>query len=620
MNPGSGDARRVVEDLADRFPGLAERIQLHLPVALEALRDLYGEAAVPVAERAVEMAAAAAIAMPEPVRREPWSESDLGAVCYVDRFAGDLPGLVSRLGYLEELGVTYLHVMPPFRTPPGGGDGGYAVSTYRETDPRLGSIDDLRRLAAACAEKGITLAMDVVCNHTADDHPWARAAAAGDPEYGGFYFIYSDRQMPDRWEATLREIFPQVRRGSFTEVDGVGWVWTTFHSFQWDLNYSNPAVFTAMFGEMLFLARLGAGVLRLDAVPFLWKEEGTPSENLPQVHFLLRAWRALMRIAAPGIVFKSEAIVHPDAVRSYMGVDECELSYNPVFMVSLWEALATGRVELMAETIRRRVGSPPGTVWIEYMRSHDDIGWGFADEDAAAVGYDGFEHRQWLNRFYTGMESGSWARGLPFQFNPENLDMRISGAAASLCGIEQALAAADPSALELAESRLQLLFSMIMSIGGVPLIYLGDEIATRNDYSYEQEHPGDSRWVHRPVFDWEEAAGRHDQSTLAGRTFTTVRRLAAVRSRRAAFAPGSETEVVGGTPPGVIALRKKNGGDRVLVVANFTAELVTWPVPEAGTDVLTGARFGQGEVLGLKGYGFSWLVEAAGAAGPPPGS
>jgi len=500
---------------------LVDRLRAHLPVADRHLRILYGhrDDYPEVLRQIGRVVIQAAIDRPPGLRAadrssgaDRWSHLSLGAVCYVDRFAGDLAGLVAKLDYLTELGVTYLHVMPPYQTPPGGSDGGYAVSTYRHTDPALGTIDDLSALATACRERGITLVLDVVCNHTADDHPWAMQARAGRDGFDDFYFIYPDRSMPDRWEATLREIFPDTRHGSFTEIDGLGWVWTTFHSFQWDLDYRNPQVFAAMLGEMLFLANLGADVLRLDAVPFLWKEEGTSSENLPQVHHLLKAWRALFRIVAPGVVFKSEAIVHPDDVRSYMGPDECELSYNPVFMVGLWEALATGSSRLLAETARRRIDTPPGSGWVNYLRSHDDIGWGFADEDAAAVGLDGFEHRQWLNRFYTGEDEGSWARGLPFQFNPDNLDMRISGTTASLCGIESAVAAADAGLLDLAERRMTALLALMMAMPGIPLIYLGDEIGTLNDHSYrdDPESASDTRWAHRPRFDWDRASKRSD--------------------------------------------------------------------------------------------------------------
>jgi len=606
--------------------GLVDRLHTHMPAADRHLRHLYGhrddypEAIRSIADAVIYAAVERAPELRIADRRggaDRWSHRSLGAVCYVDRFAGDLAGLVARLDYLTELGINYLHVMPPYKTPAGGGDGGYAVSTYRQTDPALGTIDDLSTLASACRERGITLVLDVVCNHTADDHSWAEQARAGRDGFDDFYFIYPDRSMPDRWETTLREIFPDTRRGSFTEVDGLGWVLTTFNSFQWDLDYRNPLVFAAMLDEMLFLANLGADVLRLDAVPFLWKEEGTPSENLPQVHDLLQAWRALFRIAAPGVVFKSEAIVHPDDVRSYMGSDECELSYNPVLMVGMWEALATASGRLLGETMRRRIAAPPGAVWVNYLRSHDDIGWGFADEDAAAVGLDGFTHRQWLNRFYVGEDEGSWARGLPFQFNPDNLDMRISGTTASLCGVEAAVAAADPDLLNLAEQRITALFALMMAMPGIPLIYLGDEIGTPNDHSYrdDPEVAHDSRWVHRPWFDWDRAALRSDRSTTAGRIYEKVKHLAGLRAERPAFGVGSSTAVHPMEDDRVLAFENTAVKDRVLVVANLCADRVTVEpdrLPDrAATEVINGSPANPGEGLELAPYEVVWLADDA---------
>jgi amylosucrase len=606
--------------------GLVERIHAHLPVAEQHLRHLYGHRDdYPEVMRKIGSAVIQAAAERVPELRDAdrssgadrWSQRSLGAVCYVDRFAGDLAGLAAKLDYLSELGVTYLHVMPPYQTAPGRGDGGYAVSTYRQTDPALGSIDDLSALATECRRRGITLVLDVVCNHTADDHPWAVQARAGRDGFGDFYFIYPDRTMPDRWETTLREIFPDTRHGSFTEVDGLGWVWATFHSYQWDLDYRNPQVFAAMLGEMLFLANLGADVLRLDAVPFLWKEEGTPSENLPQVHHLLRAWRALFRIAAPAVVFKSEAIVHPDDVRSYMGSDECELSYNPVFMVGLWEALATGSGRLLAETMRRRIDAPSGAAWVNYLRSHDDIGWGFADEDAAAVGLDGFAHRQWLNRFYTGEEEGSWARGLPFQFNPDTLDMRISGTTASLCGVEDAIASADPELLDLAERRMTALQALVMAMPGLPLIYLGDEIGTLNDHSYrdDPENAHDTRWAHRPWFDWDRAALRSDRSTTAGRIHDKVKNLAGLRRERPAFAAGSTTTVLSTGDHRVLVFENVAPNDRVLVIANLCAESVEvepGQLPDRTViDVINGGSTNPGLGLDLAPYEVVWLADDA---------
>ena len=344
--------------------------------------------------------------------------------------------------------------------------------------------------------------VDFVFNHTSDEHPWARRALAGDEDYREFYFMFPDRQMPDAYEKTLRDIFPDVRPGSFTYRPDIDrWVWTTFHSYQWDLNYSNPATFRQMLGEMLFLANAGVEILRLDAVAFIWKQLGTNSENLPQAHHIIRAYNALARIAAPALLFKSEAIVHPDEVARYISPDECQLSYNPLLMALLWESLATREVKLLRYSMSYRFKIPADCAWINYVRSHDDIGWTFDDGDARQVGINGFDHRRFLNAFYTGRFPGSFARGLPFQENPQTGDARVSGTCASLAGLEKALREASPQEVDLAIGRILLIHSVVLSMGGIPLIYLGDELGALNDYDYARDphKAGDTRWVHRPA-------------------------------------------------------------------------------------------------------------------------
>ncbi len=371
------------------------------------------------------------------------SQQMLGGVCYADLFAGNLAGIRAKLPYFRELGLTYLHLMPLFKAPMPENDGGYAVSSYREVNPALGTMAELSALAGELRQQGISLVVDFVFNHTSDEHDWARRALAGEPEYQDYYFMFPDRTMPDAYEKTLREIFPEVRHGSFTyrpDADpGHRWVWTTFNSYQWDLNYANPAVFRAMLEEMLSLANAGIEVLRFDAVAFIWKQMGTSCENLPEAHLLIQAFNALARIAAPALLFKSEAIVHPDEVAKYISPGECQLSYNPLLMALLWESLATREVKLLQHSMRERFKIDSACAWVNYVRCHDDIGWTFDDGNAAQVGINGFGHRQFLNAFYTGRFPGSFARGLPFQENPRTGDCRISGTCASLAGLEQAL-------------------------------------------------------------------------------------------------------------------------------------------------------------------------------------
>jgi glycosidase len=502
-----------------------------------------------------------------------WFQSNamMGGVCYVDLFAGNLAGVREKIPYFKELGLTYLHLMPLFRCPEGNSDGGYAVSNYREVNPALGTLGELTALATELRRNGLSLVLDFIFNHTSDEHAWALRAAAGEAEYQDYYRMFPDRQMPDAYERTLREIFPDEHPGAFVYRPKMGkWVWTTFHAFQWDLNYANPAVFNAMAEEMLRLANVGVEVLRLDAVAFIWKQMGTSCENLPEAHVIIQAFNAVVRIAAPALLFKSEAIVHPDDVVKYIHPDECQLSYNPLLMALLWNSLATRKVRLLRHAMHARFKINPECAWVNYVRCHDDVGWTFSDEDATLLGVKGHAHRQFLNAFYTGRFEGSFARGLPFQENPRTGDCRISGTCASLAGLERALREENPAEVELALRRILLLHSIILSIGGVPLLYLGDEIGMLNDYDYARNpaKAADSRWVHRPHTDWAKVARRTEGTTMEGRLYAGLRRLIELRKTHHAFA-GGEMEVIETGSDHVFGYVRRHGGERVLALANF---------------------------------------------------
>ncbi|MCA9145333.1 MAG: alpha-glucosidase C-terminal domain-containing protein [Planctomycetaceae bacterium] len=545
------------------------------------------------------------------------SEQLVGGALYVDLFSENLGKLRSQIPYFQKLGLTYLHLMPLFAVRPGDSDGGYAISNYRSVDPRIGTIDDLRALADDLRDAGIVLVLDFVFNHTADDHHWARHAQAGEREFQDYYYMFPDRGMPDQYEKTLREIFPTVRRGNFTWHEGMQqWVWTTFNSFQWDLNYGNPAVFRAMLDELLFIANTGVDILRLDAVAFIWKKLGTGCENQPEAHTLIRAFNALARIAAPGLLFKSEAIVHPDEVVRYVDTQECQVSYNPTLMALLWESLATRKVSLLTRSLSHRHKLPPGTTWTNYLRCHDDIGWTFDDLDAEAIGINAFNHRKFLNEFYTGQFPGSFARGVPFQHNAETGDMRISGTMASLAGLEQAIEADDADLKELAIRRMLLLYAVTLSIGGIPLLYLGEEWGMLNDYDFVNDpaKAGDTRWVHRPKMRWEFLEELQDDGSIRKRIFTSAQRMIQLRKELPALA-NLQMELIATDNPHVLGYVRMHEGNRLLVLANFSDE----PQTVAGNRLRTAGlgRFFQDRISGttlttsvdvsLEPYGFMWL-------------
>jgi glycosidase len=508
------------------------------------------------------------------------SEQMLGAVCYVDLFAKDLDGLYQKIPYLKQLGITYLHLMPLFKTPNGENDGGYAISSYREINPEIGTMAELNNLAKELRRSGISLVLDFVFNHTSNEHEWALRAQAGEPNFENYYWIYPDRRMPDAYEAHLREIFPDEHPGAFTYFESIDrWVWTTFHSYQWDLNYQNPAVFVQMAREMLFLANVGVEVLRLDAVAFIWKQLGTGCENLPEAHLLIQAFNLIARIAAPALVFKSEAIVHPDDVIKYISPEKCQISYNPLLMALLWESLATREIKLLRYSLQKRLKIPEQCSWVNYVRCHDDIGWTFSDEDAAELWIKGNDHRQFLNEFYRGRFPGSFAKGLPFQENPKTGDCRISGTCASLAGLEKAITNETEIEVNLAIKRILLIHGIILTIGGIPLIYLGDEIGMLNDYSYKNDpaKAHDSRWVHRSFFDDTKAEHRTITNSVEGRIFFGLKRLIQLRKSHLVFT-NLNTQVIDTLNPHVLGFSKKIKTDYFIVLANFSEKLqrVIW--------------------------------------------
>ncbi len=532
---------------------------------------------------------------------DPWftSHREIGAVCYVDLFAENLAGMRGHIDYLRDLGVSYLHLMPLLKARAGENDGGYAVSDYRAVEPRLGTMAELERLAEALHEAGIRLCLDFVINHTADDHVWAQAAKAGDRDKQAYYRMFDDRADTERYSRMLREIFPDRGGDPFQWVPELKkWVWSTFYHYQWDLNFDNPALFRQMLAEMLFLANRGVDVLRLDAVPFIGKRAGTNCENQPEAHRLVRAFNALAAIAAPGLAFKSEAIVHPDEVARYVGPDEAQLSYFPALMVLLWEALASRDTRLLRHTLIKRFPLPAGSAWITYLRGHDDIGWGFADEDAEEMYIEGGEHRKFLNAFFTGRFAYSFARGLPFQENPRTGDCRISGTTASLAGLESALETDDPAAVDMAVRRILMLHGIIMTIGGVPLLYLGDEVAQLNDHEYLKDAAKrhDNRWVHRPATDWpDRALQMDDPDSPASNVFAGIRRLVALRKSHPVFG-GQEMEILPLANAHVFAFRRGGDAAPVAVLANMNDHvervgdwgLVALLGPSPWTDLVSG--------------------------------
>ncbi len=462
-----------------------------------------------------------------------------GMSLYVDRFCGKLNNLPSKLDYLKNLGVNFLHLMPIFKSPAGESDGGYAVSDFRKVEDRFGTLDDLVQLQKKMASEDMYLMLDIVMNHTSHQHEWAIKAKAGDPVYQDYFYMYDTRELPDRFEQTMPEIFPESSPGSFTYVKECDkWVMTVFHHYQWDLNYTNPAVFNIMLDTVLFYANLGVDILRIDAPAFIWKQLGTTCQNLPQAHTILRLLKQCVQVVSPGVALLGEAIVAAKEIMKYFGTGlyagrECDFAYNATQMALQWDALATGDIRVMLAAQYELLQKPFGTSWITYTRCHDDIGLGYDDSMIAAAGYNAYEHRKYLKEYYSGSLPGSPAVGALFSVNPKTQDARISGSLASLCGLEKALEANDTAEIELSIRKIILMQAMSCFIGGVPMLFYGDEAGYTNDYSYLND-PGksyDNRWMHRPVIDWKKNERTEEEDTVEEKIFSATQRLIMLRKK-----------------------------------------------------------------------------------------
>lgn len=503
------------------------------------------------------------------------SQSMLGYSTYVQRFGGSLNGVAERIAHLRELGVTYLHLLPFLRPRAGESDGGFAVASFDEVDPELGSNADLEALTAQLRAAGISLCSDLILNHVADDHAWALGAKNGDPLLREFFHTFPNRDMPDRYEATLGQIFPQAAPGNFTfDAALQRWVWTTFYPYQWDLNYANPAVFAAMVSAMLGLANRGVEVFRLDSTAFLWKREGTDSMNQPEAHWLLQAMRAIIDIVAPGVLMKAEAIVATPKLPAYFGSDaapECHIAYHSSLMAAGWGALAEQNTELLREVVQATPPLPPSACWLSYVRCHDDIGWNVLLNEA---GDNGPARLARIAAFFAGA-NGSYARGDAFQSSSADKAHGSNGMAASLSGLESA---ADTQQIELALRRLLLLHGLALSFGALPMLYMGDELGMTNDYSYikRPDRAMDSRWLQRPPFDDSLLALRHDRDSITGRLFSGLRQLIALRSRHDALAADAPRSLLPSSDSVVLALMR---GPDFLNLSNFSGLDASFELP-----------------------------------------
>ena len=602
-------------------PAFALRLHERRSIIRDALFPLYGDRAdfEPILDHLIHVAYQAFIdrsaelqALDRMREQEPdWFLDPEGIAysAYVDRFAGSLSQITDKIPYLRSLGVRYLHLLPFLRMRPHRNDGGFALSSFREIDPALGEMSDLPRLTSALRHAGIALCADLLCNHTSDDHEWALRAKAGDESFRDYYLTFASKAETTRFEAYLPQIFAATAPGNFTFCEALDrYVWTTFYPYQWDLNYANPAVFREILSASLFLANQGIEIFRLDSVPFLWKRLGTNCQNQPEVHHIVAGLRALISLAAPGVVLKAEAIVPASKLGQYFGHGAlqgqgCHIAYNTTLMTYQWQALAQSDATELAGAMNSLPAPPPHAGWMNYVRCHDDIGWSVLADDS---------QKTTLSHFFSGEVAGSFAKGDAFQTTTDQVAHGTSGTLASLCGLESALSANDTRLIDTALARILLMMSVSLSYGGIALIYMGDELGQLNDYQFEHgpRYDGDGRWLHRGEMDWQKASQIEDPHSIPGRLFAALQQRISCRSGLHCLRRPPDEIATGPDALLRFLYRDQLGATTFLALSNFSPCSVVVDLPTGRWRDLLANDLGLSDKAELAHYQARWLVPA----------
>ena len=538
----------------------------------------------------------------------------LGMMLYIDNFAGDLKGVQKRLPYLESCGVNCIHLMPFLDSPKGRSDGGYAVADFRKVKPELGTMEDLAVLADACHEKGMNLCMDFVMNHTSEDHEWAVRARRGEGEYMSRYFFYDNDEIPKKYEETVPQVFPTTAPGNFTWLPDAGhYVMTTFYPYQWDLNYRNPRVFNEMMYNFLFLANQGMDIIRIDAVPYIWKELGTQCRNLPQVHTIVRMMRMISEIVCPSVLLLGEVVMEPEKVAPYFGTvekPECHMLYNVTTMATIWNTVATKDIRLLKKQMDIVYTLPKEYTFLNYLRCHDDIGWGLDYAALKEWGMEEIPHKKFLNDYFTGKIEGSVSRGELYNDDPVTCDARFCGTTASMCGIESAEFEQDEAKLDDAVSMDIMLHAYILCQSGIPMLYSGDEIGQVNDYSYKDDPDkvADSRYIHRGKFPWELEQKRSDEMSMQGKVFHGLKTLEEIRRAEKVFESSADVYTYDVHNGSVLCIMRKTENEVFFGIFNFSGQDETAWMKEEGSfeDLLTGEEIVLHNVVVPK-HSFYWI-------------
>ncbi len=539
----------------------------------------------------------------------------LGMMFYIDNFAGNMKGVESKLDYMEQCNVNYIHLMPFLETPKGRSDGGYAVSDFRKVQENLGSMEDLESLTAACHKKGIRVCMDFVMNHTSEDHEWAKKARQGDGEYMSRYFFFDSDQIPNQYEKTVPQVFPTTAPGNFTWLPDAGhYVMTTFYPYQWDLNYKNPRVFNEMMYNFLYLTNRGIDIVRIDAVPYIWKELNTQCRNLKQVHTIVRMMRIISEIVCPGVLLLGEVVMEPEKVVPYFGTvekPECHMLYNVTTMATTWHTVATRDVRLLKKQLDIVNGLPKEYVFLNYLRCHDDIGWGLDYDTLLGEGIRERSHKEYLNRYFLGLEGGSNSRGELYNADPVTGDARFCGTTASMCGIEKAGAEQDKEAMEKAVRLDVMLHAYMFMQSGIPVLYSGDEVGQVNDYTYKKDpdKAEDSRYIHRGAMDWKLAELIRDKTSVPARIFSRLDQLEKIRKSEKVFTCQADTWTIDTFDASVLCIGRYYEGEKIMGIFNFSEyDKTAWINETDGiyTDMISGEKR-KAAGVDIPAYGFLYM-------------
>ncbi len=546
------------------------------------------------------------------------SKGTVGMMLYIDQFAGNLNGVKQKLSYLESCNVNYIHLMPFLDSPKGRSDGGYAVANFRKVKPELGTMEDLCDLAKECHKRNMSLCMDFVMNHTSEDHEWAVRARQGDGEYMSRYFFYDNYDIPAQYETTIPQVFPTTAPGNFTWLEDAGHhVMTTFYPYQWDLNYRNPRVFNEMMYNFLYLANQGMDIIRIDAVPYIWKELGTKCRNLPQVHTIVRLMRIISEIVCPSVVLLGEVVMEPEKVVPYFGTvekPECHMLYNVTTMATTWNCVATRDVRLLKQQMDIVSALPKQYTFLNYLRCHDDIGWGLDFDTLKCWGMEEVPHKKYLNDFFTGKAPGSVSRGELYNEDFVSGDARFCGTTASMCGIESAGFEGNSEKMDAAIRKDIMLHAYMFTQSGIPMLYSGDEIGQVNDYTYKEdpEKCVDSRYIHRGKFNWDLVKNCKKETTVQGRLFSALSLLEQIRGQEDVFDADSDTFTLDTGNNSVLCIVRQKGSQELVALFNFSEHPQTAWLNTDGTyrDLVSGNRL-ELQCVTLPGNGFVWAKRLA---------